>query len=206
MEKRAVKKEFTKGIWAKNPLFVVLLGLCPALAATTSVKNGLAMGVAVIFVMTLSNIIISALRNQIPRAIRIPCFILIIASFVTIAELLMKAYLPSSINESLGIFIPLIVVNCVIMYRAEDFASKNNIFYSAIDGAGMGIGFTLALIIVSAIREALGEGTIFGIKIAVNYQPAVIFIMAPGAFLTLGLLLAFFNWQRLRKKERLQND
>jgi electron transport complex protein RnfE len=128
---------------------------------------------------------------------------LIIASFVTIAELLMKAYLPPVINESLGIFIPLIVVNCVILYRAEDFASKNNIFYSAIDGAGMGIGFTLALIIVSAIREILGEGTIFGIKMAVSYQPAVIFIMAPGAFLTLGLLLALFNWQRLRKKERL---
>jgi len=203
MKKRSVKEEFTKGIWAKNPLFVVLLGLCPALAVTTSVKNGLAMGAAVIFVMTLSNIIISALRNQIPRAIRIPCFIMIIASFVTVAELLMKAYLPASINESLGIFIPLIVVNCVIMYRAEDFAGKNNIFYSAIDGAGMGVGFTLALIIISAIREILGEGTIFGIKIFVSYQPAIVFIMAPGAFLILGLLLALFKWQRLRKEERL---
>ncbi len=198
-----VREEFTKGLLAHNPLFVALLGMCPALAVTTSVENGLAMGVAVIMVMMLSNILISSIRNQIPKEVRIPCFIIVIAAFVTMVELLMKAYLPAEINESLGIFIPLIVVNCAIMYRAEDFASKQGVFRSAIDGAGMGIGFTIALVTLSAIREAVGMGTILGIKISESYQPASVMIMAPGAFLALGLLLAYFNWRKLQRGEKI---
>lgn len=201
-KEHTIIQEFTKGLFAHNPLFVALLGMCPSLAVTTSVKNGLAMGMAVILVITLSNVLISMIRSQIPKAVRIPCFIVVIAAFVTMVELLMKAYLPPEINESLGIFIPLIVVNCVIMYRAEDFASKHGVFRSAIDGIGMGAGFTLALATLSTIREAIGVGTILGIKISETYQPASVMIMAPGAFLGLGLLLAYFNWRKLRKGEK----
>lgn len=202
-KEHTIREEFTKGLLAHNPLFVALLGMCPALAVTTSVENGAAMGVAVIMVMMLSNIIISSIRAQIPKEVRIPCFIVVIAAFVTMVELLMKAYLPPEINESLGIFIPLIVVNCAIMYRAEDFASKHGVFRSAIDGAGMGLGFTIALVTLSAIREAVGMGTILGIKISESYQPASVLIMAPGAFLALGLLLAYFNWRKLSRGEKL---
>ncbi|MEE9200846.1 MAG: electron transport complex subunit E [Candidatus Brocadiales bacterium] len=200
---RTVREEFTKGLFAQNPLFVALLGMCPALAVTTSVTNGLAMGVAVLMVMMLSNILISSIRSHIPKEVRIPCFIIVIAAFVTMVELLMKAYLPPEINESLGIFIPLIVVNCAIMFRAEDFASKHGVFRSAVDGAGMGLGFMIALVTLSAIREAVGAGTIFGIKISESYQPASVMIMAPGAFLALGLLLAFFNYRKLQRGEKI---
>ncbi|MCQ4575105.1 MAG: electron transport complex subunit E [Candidatus Brocadiales bacterium] len=202
-KEHTIKYEFTKGLWAHNPLFVALLGMCPALAVTTTVSNGLAMGTAVILVMMLSNILISSIRNHIPKEVRIPCFIVVIAAFVTMVELLMKAYLPPEINESLGIFIPLIVVNCAIMYRAEDFASKHGVFRSAIDGAGMGIGFTVALVTLSVIREAVGMGTILGIRISESYQPASVMIMAPGAFLVLGLLLAYFNWRKLQRGEKI---
>lgn len=202
-KERTVREEFTKGLLAQNPLFVALLGMCPALAVTTSVTNGLAMGVAVIMVMMLSNILISSIRSHIPKEVRIPCFIIVIAAFVTMVELLMKAYLPPEINESLGIFIPLIVVNCAIMFRAEDFASKHGVFRSAVDGAGMGLGFMIALVTLSAIREAVGAGTIFGIKISESYQPASVMIMAPGAFLALGLLLAFFNYRKLQRGEKI---
>lgn len=202
-KERTVREEFTKGLFAQNPLFVALLGMCPALAVTTSVTNGLAMGVAVIMVMMLSNILISSIRSHIPKEVRIPCFIIVIAAFVTMVELLMKAYLPPEINESLGIFIPLIVVNCAIMFRAEDFASKHGVFRSAVDGAGMGLGFMIALVTLSAIREAVGAGTIFGIKISESYQPASVMIMAPGAFLALGLLLAFFNYRKLQRGEKI---
>ncbi len=195
-------KEFTKGIFQYNPMFVLVLGICPSLAVTTSVKNGLAMGGAATFVLVCSNFIISIVRAYIPREIRIPCFIVVIAAFVTMVELLMKAYLPPELNASLGIFIPLIVVNCIIMYRAESFAYKNKPFASVLDGAGLGIGWTMSLCLVSSLREMLGSGTLFGLKISETYQPASVMIMAPGAFIVLGLLLGFFNWRKLRKSEK----
>ena len=195
-------KEFTKGILEYNPMFVLVLGICPSLAVTTSVKNGLAMGGAATFVLVCSNFIISIVRSYIPREIRIPCFIVVIAAFVTMVELLMKAYLPPELNASLGIFIPLIVVNCIIMYRAESFAYKNKPFASVLDGAGLGVGWTLSLCLISSIRELTGSGTLFGLKISESYQPASVMIMAPGAFIVLGLLLGFFNWQKLRKSEK----
>lgn len=195
-------KEFTKGIFQYNPMFVLVLGLCPSLAVTTSVKNGLAMGGAATFVLICSNFIISIVRSYIPREIRIPCFIVIIAAFVTMVELLMKAYLPPELNASLGIFIPLIVVNCIIMYRAESFAYKNRPYVSVLDGAGLGLGWTLSLCLVSTIREILGAGTFLGLKVSETYNPASAMIMAPGAFIVLGLLLGFFNWRKLRRSEK----
>ncbi|MGQ3684185.1 MAG: electron transport complex subunit RsxE [Candidatus Loosdrechtia sp.] len=199
-------KEFTKGISQYNPLFVLVLGLCPSLAVTTSVKNGLAMGIAATFVLVCSNLIISIIRSYIPREIRIPCFIIIIAAFVTMVELLMKAYLPSELSTSLGIFIPLIVANCIILYRAESFAYKNGPVVSVLDGAGMGLGWTFSLVIVSAIREVLGAGTFFGVKVSESYNPASAMIMAPGAFIVLGLLLGFFNWRKLRRAEQVMKE
>ena len=195
-------REFTKGIVKENPIFVLLLGLCPTLAVSTSVKTGLAMGLAASAVLICSNVIIAAIRKGIPKEIRIPCFIVVIAGFVTIVELVMKAFFPLKISEALGIFIPLIVVNCIILGRAEAFASRNSVFRSFLDGAGIGLGFTLALLLVSAIREILGNGTFWGIKIAEHFEPASIMIQAPGAFIVLGLLLGFFNWIRQRKETR----
>src|SRR3990167_4619864 len=206
MAEQTKLKEFTKGIFEYNPLFVLVLGICPSLAVTTSVKNGLAMGGAATFVLVCSNFIISILRAYIPREIRIPCFIVVIAAFVTMVELLMKAYLPPALNASLGIFIPLIVVNCIIMYRAESFAYKNKPLASVLDGAGLGLGWTLSLCLISSIRELLGEGTLFGLKISETYQPASVMIMAPGAFIVLGLLLGFFNWRKLRKSEKSMKE
>lgn len=195
-------QEFTKGILKYNPMFVLVLGICPSLAVTTSAKNGLAMGGAATFVLICSNFIISTVRSFIPKEIRIPCFIVIIAAFVTMVELLMKAYLPPELNASLGIFIPLIVVNCIIMYRAESFAYKNKPLASVLDGAGLGLGWTMSLCLVSSIREILGAGTIFGLKVSESYQPASVMIMAPGAFIVLGLLLGFMNWRKLRKSKQ----
>ncbi|HHT9159646.1 MAG: electron transport complex subunit RsxE [Planctomycetes bacterium RIFCSPLOWO2_12_FULL_39_13] len=211
MAEQGKLREFTKGIFEYNPMFVLVLGICPSLAVTTSVKNGMAMGGAATFVLICSNFIISIVRSYIPREIRIPCFIVIIAAFVTMVELVMKAYLPEELNASLGIFIPLIVVNCIIMYRAESFAYKNKPLDSVLDGAGLGLGWTLSLCLISGIRELLGAGTIFGLKISESYEPASVMIMAPGAFIVLGLLLGFFNWQKLRKSEKamkahIQND
>ena len=194
-------KEFTKGIIRRNPVFVIVLGLCPTLAVTTSVKNGLAMGLAATAVLLCSNLIISAARKRIPDQIRIPCFIVVIASFVTIVELLMKAYLPPALNAQLGIFIPLIVVNCIILGRAEAFASKNGVFASVLDGLGIGTGFTLALLLIGLIRELTGAGTIWGYAVFPGYQPASIMIMAPGAFIVMGLLLGFFNYIGGRKAQ-----
>ncbi|MCF6159306.1 MAG: electron transport complex subunit E [wastewater metagenome] len=202
MAEQSNLKEFTKGFFLYNPLFVLILGLCPSLAVTTSVKNGMAMGGAATFVLVSSNFIVSLIRPYIPREIRIPCFIVIIASFVTMVELLMKAYLPPELNASLGIFIPLIVVNCIILYRAESFAYKNRLLVSVLDGVGMGLGWALSLCIVSAIREVLGAGTFLGLKVSESYNPASVMIMAPGAFIALGLLLGFFNWQKQRKSEK----
>ena len=195
-------KEFTKGIFQYNPMFVLVLGICPSLAVTTSVKNGLAMGGAATFVLVCSNFIISIVRSFIPREIRIPCFIVVIAAFVTMVELLMKAYLPPELNASRGIFIPLIVGNCIIMYRAESFAYKNKPLASVLDGAGLGVGWTLSLCLISSIREIVGSGTLFGLKLSESYQPASVMIMAPGAFIVLGLLLGFFNWRKLRRSEK----
>ncbi|MFH1868886.1 MAG: electron transport complex subunit E [Candidatus Omnitrophota bacterium] len=190
--------EFRKGIISENPIFGLLLGLCPALAVSSSVRDGIGMGLAATFVLCCSNIIISSIRNFIPDKIRIPCYIVIIAAFVTIVELLLKAYLPA-LSRSLGIYVPLIVVNCIILGRAEAFASKNNILKSLFDGIGMGCGFTLALVIISAIRELLGAGKVFGFALSQNFQPAAIMILAPGALLTLGLLIGLLNWLKEEK-------
>ena len=191
-------KEFTKGISIENPTFALVLGLCPTLAVSTSVTNAIGMGAAATFVLIGSNTIISSIRRFIPDRIRLPAFIVIIATFVTICELLMKAFFPA-LNESLGIFVPLIVVNCIIMARAEAFASKNAILPSFFDGLGMGIGFTIALTIIALIREVLGAGSIAGIKLIPNFEPVIAMILAPGALLTLGLLIALNNHLKIRR-------
>jgi electron transport complex protein RnfE len=185
--------ELVKGIYKENPVFRLALGLCPALAVSTSVENALGMGGAATFVLLGSNITISLLRKLIPAKVRIPCFIVVIASFVTIVELVMGAYLPE-LSKSLGIFIPLIVVNCIILGRAEAFASKHGLGRSILDGIGMGIGFTFAITLVGAIRELLGDGKLFGYMVfGPNFQPVLILILAPGAFITMGLLMGYFN-------------
>ncbi|MGI6576031.1 MAG: electron transport complex subunit RsxE [bacterium] len=184
---------FFNGIAKENPIFKLLLGMCPTLAVTTAAANGAWMGVAVIFVLTMANLVVSLIRGFVPDKIRIPCFVVVIAAFVTIADLLLNAYQPD-IHRQLGIFIPLIVVNCVILARAETFASKNPMIPSMFDGLGMGFGYMVGLLIVGSIRELLGAGTIFGLQVMpVAYEPAVIMILPPGAFITLGLLLGFFN-------------
>ena len=186
-------RELTKGLYKENPVFRLALGLCPALAVSTSVENALGMGAAATFVLLGSNIVISLLGKIIPAKVRIPCFIVVIASFVTIVELVMGAYLPE-LAESLGIFIPLIVVNCVILGRAEAFASKNGLWLSIMDGIGMGLGFTFALVLIGSIREILGDGKLFGYMVfGPGFQPVLIMILAPGAFITIGLLMGYFN-------------
>jgi len=185
--------EFLKGISLENPIFRLALGLCPALAVSTSVVNGFGMGVAATFVILGSNIIVSSIRNFIPAKIRIPCFIVIIATFVTIVELIMKAYFPA-LSKALGIFVPLIVVNCIVMARAEAFASKQGVIKSIFDGLGMGVGFTLALVLISAIRELLGSGTLLGLIAVKGFEPALLFILAPGALLVIGLLVGAVNY------------
>ncbi len=186
-------KEFSKGLVKENPLFVLVLGTCPSLAVTTAVSNALGMGAAVIFVLTLSNVFISLLKNFIPDKVRIPAFIVIIATFVTIVDLVMHAYTPE-LYKSLGVFIPLIVVNCIILGRAEAFAQKNSVLYSLFDGLGMGIGFSLAIMVIAAIREILGNGTLLNMKIlSPDISTILIFIMPPGAFLTLGYLILLMN-------------
>ena len=190
----SILREFTKGIYKENPVFRLVLGLCPTLAVTTSVENGVGMGIAATAVLVSSNFIISVSRNLIPKKIRIPIFIIVIATFVTIVEMLMQAYYPA-LYDSLGIFVPLIVVNCIILGRAEAFASRNNALVSVIDGIGMGVGFTFSLVIISAIRELAGNGTLYGFPVAPSsFQPVLLMILPPGAFLTLGYVLGFFNW------------
>ena len=181
----------TKGILKENPTFVLVLGMCPTLGVTSSAINGMGMGVATMAVLILSNIVISLIKNFIPDKVRIPAFIVVIASFVTIIEMLMQAYVPS-LYASLGVFIPLIVVNCVILGRAEAFASKNGVFDSALDGLGIGLGFTLSLTVIGMVREALGAGSIFGFSFAEGVMP-LLFILAPGGFLVLGYLMVLFN-------------
>jgi len=186
-------QEFSKGITQENPIFRLALGLCPALAVSTSVVNGFGMGVAATFVLLGSNIIVSSIKDFIPTKIRIPCFIVIIATFVTIVELVMKAYFPA-LSKSLGIFVPLIVVNCIVLGRAEAFASKHSIVKSLFDGLGMGAGFTIALVFISAIRESLGNGTLLGLVIVKGFEPALLFILAPGALLVIGILIGIVNY------------
>ena len=184
-------KTFTSGIIKNNPVFVLMLGMCPTLGTTTSAINGLGMGTATMFVLIMSNVIISLIKNFIPGKIRIPAFIVVIASLVTVVQLIMQAYVPDLYN-SLGVFIPLIVVNCIILGRAEAFASKNGILSSMMDGAGIGLGFTMSLTIIGAVRELLGSYSIFGMKLA-ETDGILIFVLAPGAFLVLGYLMIIFN-------------
>jgi electron transport complex protein RnfE len=206
-EKQSSKSVFFNGLIKENPTFVLTLGMCPTLAVTTSAINGLGMGLTTTAVLVLSNMMISALRNIIPNRVRIPAFIVIVASFVTMVELLLEGYLPS-LYDALGIYIPLIVVNCIILGRAEAFASKNPVIPSLFDGLGMGLGFSLALTIIGAVRELLGAGELFGIPVInnvlsilpgnVEYVPISIFIMAPGAFFVLAALTATQN--RIKRK------
>ena len=184
---------FSKGFLRENPILVLLLGTCPTLAVTSSAMNGLGMGLATTFVLFMSNVFISLVKDFVPDKVRIPAFIVVIASFVTIVDLLMQAYTPS-LSAQLGIFIPLIVVNCIVLGRAEAFAAKNGVYSSFIDGLGMGLGFTVALVIMGSIREMLGAGSIFGFKfIADTADGILIFILAPGAFITLGFLIALLK-------------
>ncbi len=186
-------KEMTKGFVKENPVFIMALGLCPALAVSTSIANAIGMGLAATFVLFCSNLLISLIKDFIPGKVRIPCFIVVIASFVTIVDMVMNAYTPE-IHKNLGIFIPLIVVNCVILGRAEAFASRNSVLKSVFDGVGMGIGFMLALVLVAFFRELLGAGQLLGFQIMPeNFQPVLLAILAPGAFLTLGLLMGLLN-------------
>ncbi|MBE6195711.1 MAG: electron transport complex subunit E [Rikenellaceae bacterium] len=181
-----------KGIIKDNPTFVLILGMCPTLGTTTSAMNGLGMGVATMAVLIMSNFVISIIKNLIPDKVRIPAFIVVIASFVTIIELLMKAYVPA-LYATLGVFIPLIVVNCIILGRAEAFASKNGPFDSILDGVGIGLGFTLSLTTIGAVREVLGSGALFGYSLGVADFMPLIFVLAPGAFFVLGYLMVLFN-------------
>ena len=190
-------KILLNGIIKENPTFVLLLGMCPTLATTTSAMNGLSMGLATMFVLICSNIVISMIKNLTPDKVRIPVFVVVIASFVTILQMCLKAYLPE-INKSLGLFIPLIVVNCIVLGRAEAFASKNGVIDSALDGIGVGLGFTLSLTVIGLVREILGSGSAFGF----HFLPGdgiLAFVMAPGAFLVLGYLMVLFN--KIAKKD-----
>ena len=177
-----------KGIIRENPTFVLILGMCPTLGTTTSAINGAGMGIATMFVLIMSNIVISLIKND---KVRLPAFIVVIASFVTVIQLLMEAYVPS-LYETLGVFIPLIVVNCIILGRAEAFASKHNVLDSALDGLGIGLGFTLSLTVIGAVREILGSGSVFGYKF-IEGDGMIAFVLAPGAFLVLGYLMVLFN-------------
>jgi len=186
--------ELYKGFYKQNPVFKQALGLCPTLAVSNSVQGALGMGIAATFVLLCSNMIISLIRNIVPAKIRIPIYIVVIATFVTIVDLAMAGFLPA-LHKTLGIFVPLIVVNCIILGRAEAYAGKNNVGLSILDGLGMGIGFTLALLLLGTIREFMGNGSFMGIPImSASYEPVLIMILPPGAFLTIGFVLGFFNW------------
>ena len=190
-------KTLTNGILKENTTFALVLGMCPTLATTTSAVNGMSMGLATLFVLVCSNVVISLLKNLIPDKVRIPAFIVVIATFVTMVQLVMQAYLPA-IYDVLGLFIPLIVVNCIVLGRAEAFAAKNTVGLSALDGIGMGLGFTLSLTVLGVIREFLGAGTVFGFQLYSSQFAALIFVLAPGAFICLAYLMAAVN--KLQKK------
>lgn len=208
-----INQEISKGFWKENPVLVMLLGLCPTLATTTNITNAFSMGMAATFVLIGSNCIISLFRKVIPSQIRIPCYIVVIASFVTIVDLGMHAFLPLSIYEALGIFIPLIVVNCIILGRAEAFASRNGLWKSFLDAIGMGLGFTFALCLLGLAREVLGSGTIFSYEITSYFtskannpnaivEPIAVLSQPAGAFLVIGFYLGLFNYMRLRKEAK----
>ena len=192
-EKKSLIQEFSKRILAENPVLRLVLGTCPTLATTTSVSSAVGMGIAAAVVLVCSNVVISALRKVIPEKVRIPAYVVIIASFVTIVQMLVKAFLPT-LNESLGVYLPLIVVNCIILGRAEAFACKNSVAASAVDGLGMGVGFTAALLLMGAVRELLGTGAIAGLQIIpASVSPMLIFILPPGGFFVFGILMACAN-------------
>ncbi len=196
------KERLINGLLKENPTFVLMLGMCPTLAVTTSAMNGLGMGLTTTIVLALSNVMISLLRNIIPDKVRIPAYIVVIASFVTIVELLLEGFLPS-LYDALGIYIPLIVVNCIILGRAESYASKNPVLPSLFDGLGMGLGFSMALTIIGAVREILGAGEVFGFHIMpASYVPVSIFVLAPGAFFVLAALTATQNYIKLRGEKK----
>lgn len=197
-----VKKQFFDGLINQNPSLVQLLGMCPLLAITTSMFNGLGMGLAVTIILTCSNVVISALRKIIPNKVRIACYIVVIAGFVTMVDLLLKGFVPA-LSESLGLFIPLIVVNCIILGRAEMFASKNSIGLSALDGLGMGLGFTGTLVVMGSVREVLGAGTLFGIQVMpAAVDPMTVFITPPGGFFVFGCLMALVIWIEIKTNNR----
>lgn len=206
-------KELTKGIFKENPTFIIMLGMCPTLSVTTQVVNALSMGAGVLFVLFFSNILISLLKNVIPNSVRIPCYVVVIATFVTIVEMIFHAFVPAAYN-ALGVYLPLIVVNCIILGRAEAFANKNSVLDSALDAIGMGLGFTLALTLIALIRESIGAGTItlfsmgnFNGVIKVpffNNWPVRVLTLSAGALLLMGYLKAFFTWMSSRKKEDKQ--
>lgn len=198
MGENNILKTLKDGILDNNPTFIQVIGMCPTLGVTTSAINGIGMGLATTFVLVGSNLVISLIRKFIPDKVRIPSFIVVIASFVTLIQFLLQAYLPD-LNSALGLYIPLIVVNCIILARAEAFASKNGPIISIFDGVGMGLGFTLGLACIGAVRELLGSGAIFGIKLLSFYQPMLVMIMPPGAFLTLAFLMVVFN--KLKNKK-----
>ena len=186
-------KTFTNGLVKENPIFRLLLGMCSTLALSTQASNGIGMGLAVTFVLVCSNVFISLLKNVIPNTVRIPCYVVVIATFVTIVQMVLQAYLPE-LNASMGVFIPLIVVNCIILGRAEAFANKNNVVLAFADGLGMGVGYTIALTFVGIIRELIGSGTVFGHDVLGSwYHPMILVILPPGAFIVLGLLLGALN-------------
>lgn len=185
-------KVFLNGFFKENPTFVLILGMCPTLATTSSALNGLSMGLATAFVLLGSNVVISLLKNLIPDNVRIPAYVVVIATFVSVVEMSMQAYVPA-LYDSLGIFIPLIVVNCIVLGRAEAFAAKNTVFKSALDGLGMGLGFSMALTLLGSIREILGTGKIFGFMLYPDRYGMLIFVLAPGAFIALGYLIAVMN-------------
>ncbi len=199
----SMMKEFTKGLWKENPVLVLLLGMCPTLAVTSSATNGLGMGLATMCVLICSNLVISVIRKVVPKKIRIPVYIVVIATFVTIVDLEMQAYAPRSLYDALGIFIPLIVVNCIVLGRAEAFASKNGIVKSIFDGLGMGLGFTLALVALGGTREFLASGSLFEVKMIPGWNvDFMLMTSAPGAFIILGVFLALKNAQEIRKAKR----
>lgn len=199
-------KNLTKGFFRENPVLVLALGLCPSLAVTTSITNGIGMGLAATAVLIGSSTIISMLKKFIPDSVRIPVFIVIIATFVTLIDLTLQAFIPA-LSKSLGLFIPLIVVNCIILGRAEAYASKNSVFSSIVDAVGMGIGFTIALVLISSVRELSGTGAILGYPVfqlmgIEGFQGSIMMILPPGGFLTMGLILGVMQWNKLRKKAK----
>lgn len=207
MAKNNLRGVFVNGIFNENPVFRLVLGACPVIAVTTSVSNGIGMGMAATLVLLGSNLVISALRNFIPDKVRIPAYMVVISAFVTIVQLLMQAFVPA-LYDALGIFLPLIVVNCIILARAEAYAGKNGVMPSVADGIGMGVGFTLALLMIAVVRELLGTGSIMGLQIlGASFEPVLLFILAPGGFMVFGLLLGILNAiGDKRKKSKMDKE